>query len=619
MLRRTHTCGELRDSNVGQTVRLNGWVNSYRGHGTGLVFIDIRDRFGVTQAVFDGDSLTAAGGKDTLEVADHLRNEDVVAVEGVVRIREGGENPKLPTGKIEIEVKALELLNKTANPPFLPDDTGTGGKLANEELRLKHRYIDLRRPSMQKALGVRHKVYQTTRRYFDENGFLEIETPILYKSTPEGAREFLVPSRHAAGNWYALPQSPQLFKQILMIGGCDRYMQICRCFRDEDPRADRQAEFTQIDLEMSFVRREHVVDMMEGFVRRLWKEMTGYEVPPIQRMSYREAMERFGIDRPDTRYGLEITDISAIAAKTDVAFFKEALAQGAERPQFNSKRGVVKAIRVPGGAEKLTRKMTDGYNEFVRGFGAGGCAVVKVNAAGEFETGIAKFLGTVKDELKAALKLAPGDTVLFVSDNYAVCTKSLGELRQVVARDMGLVPKSGAEGGPWNFLIVLDFPMFERNKETGKWVAMHHPFTAPNDDQAAAFVAADVEDEVTIEGIVSAGYDIVLNGQEVAGGSVRIHDPKVQSKVFQLLGLTPEQAKEKFSFLLEALQFGAPPHAGIAFGLDRLVMNFLGTSNIRDVIAFPKTQIGADLMTGAPGPVTDEQLKDVHAAALRPK
>jgi aspartyl-tRNA synthetase len=335
-------------------------------------------------------------------------------------------------------------------------------------------------------------------------------------------------------------------------------------------------------------------------------------------MSYREAMERFGIDRPDTRYGLEITDISEIAAKSEVAFFKEALAQGADRPAFNSKRGVVKAIRVPGGAEKLTRKMTDGYNEFVRGFGAGGCAVVKVNAAGEFETGIAKFLASVKDELKAKLGLQAGDTVLFVADAYAPCTKSLGELRQVVARDMGLVPKPGSEGGPWNFLIVLDFPMFEKNKETGKWVAMHHPFTAPNDDQAAAFVAADVDDEVTIEAIVSAGYDIVLNGQEIAGGSVRIHDPKVQSKVFQLLGLTPESAKEKFSFLLEALQFGAPPHAGIAFGLDRLVMNFLGTSNIRDVIAFPKTQIGADLMTGAPGPVTDEQLKDVHAKALRP-
>jgi len=617
MLRRSHTCGELRDSHVGQTVRLNGWVNSYRGHGTGLVFIDLRDRFGVTQVVFDGDSLP----KDILEIADHLRSEDVVAVEGKVRIRVGGENPKLNTGKVEIEVTKLEVLNKTANPPFLPDDTGGGGKLANEELRLKHRYIDLRRPSMQKAIATRHKVYQVTRRYFDENGFLEIETPILYKSTPEGAREFLVPSRNSAGNWYALPQSPQLFKQILMVAGCDRYMQICRCFRDEDPRADRQAEFTQIDLEMSFVRREHVVDMMEGFVRRLWKEMTGYDVPPIHKMSYREAMERFGIDRPDTRYGLEITDISAIAAKSEVAFFKDALAKDADRPRFNSKRGVVKAIRVPGGgggAEKLTRKMTDGYNEFVRSFGAGGCAVVKVNAAGEFETGIAKFLASVKDELKDALHLQPGDTVLFVADAYSVCTKSLGELRQVVARDTGVVPKPGSEGGPWNFLIVVDFPMFEKNKETGKWVAMHHPFTAPNDDQAAAFVAADVDDEVTIESIVSAGYDIVLNGQEIAGGSVRIHDPKVQSKVFTLLGLSPEQAKEKFSFLLEALQFGAPPHAGIAFGLDRLVMNFLGTSNIRDVIAFPKTQIGSDLMTGAPGPVTDEQLKDVHAKALRP-
>ncbi len=614
MLRRSHTCGELREASIGQTVRLNGWVNAYRGHGTGLVFIDLRDRFGVTQVVFDGASLPP----DTLNTADHLRNEDVIAVEGRVRARVGGENPKLPTGKIEIEVTALEVLNKTANPPFLPDDTASGGKLANEELRLRYRYLDLRRPSMQKALATRHKVYQVTRRYFDENGFLEIETPILYKSTPEGAREFLVPSRHVAGSWYALPQSPQLFKQILMVAGCDRYMQICRCFRDEDPRADRQAEFTQIDLEMSFVRRDDVVAMMEGFVRRLWKEMTGFDVPPIQRMSYREAMERFGIDRPDTRYALEITDISDLAAKSDVAFFKEALAKGTDRPKFNSLRGVVKAIRVPGGAEKLTRKMTDGYNEFVRGFGAGGCAVVKVNAAGEFETGIAKFLAPVKDELKAALSLQPGDTVLFVADTYAVCTKALGELRQVVARDMGVVPKPGSEGGPWNFLIVLDFPMFEKNKETGKWVAMHHPFTAPRDDQAEAFVAADVNDEVTIESIVSAGYDIVLNGQEIAGGSVRIHDPRVQSKVFTLLGLTPEQAKEKFSFLLEALQFGAPPHAGIAFGLDRLVMNFLGTSNIRDVIAFPKTQTGQDLMTGAPGPVTDEQLKDVHAKAIRP-
>ncbi len=610
MLRRSHTCGELRDSHVGQTVRLNGWVNSYRDHGN-LIFIDVRDRFGLAQVVFDREDAAA-----TMDQADKLRNEDVIAVEGTVRVRTGGENPKLATGRVELVVTKLEVLNKTANPPFLPDDLS---KLPNEELRLKYRYVDLRRPAMQKALATRHKVYQTTRRYFDEQGFLEIETPVLYKSTPEGAREFLVPNRHLAGHWYALPQSPQLFKQILMVAGCDRYMQICRCFRDEDPRADRQAEFTQIDLEMSFVRREHVIEMMEGFVRRLWRDMTGYEVPPIQQMSYREALERFGIDRPDTRYGLEVTDISEIAAKTDVGFFKDVLAKGAERPQFNSKRGVVKAIRVPGGAEKLTRKITDGYHEFVRGFGAGGCAVVKMNAAGEFETGIAKFLGGVKDELVKTLGLKPGDTVLFVADEYSVCTKALGELRQVVARDMGLIPKSGAEGGPWNFLIVIDFPMFERNKDTGKWVAMHHPFTGPRDDQADAFVNADVEDEVTIEAIVSAGYDIVLNGQEIAGGSVRIHDPRVQSKVFTLLGLTPEQAKEKFSFLLEALQFGAPPHAGIAFGLDRLVMNFLGTSNIRDVIAFPKTQTGQDLMTGAPGPVTDEQLKDVHATAIRPR
>jgi aspartyl-tRNA synthetase len=605
MLIRTHTCGQLRDSDVGTTVRLNGWVNSYRGHGTGLVFIDLRDRYGITQLVFAGEDLA----KDVMDTADHIRNEDVVAVEGTVRIRAGGENPKLVTGKIEIVVSKLEVLNKTANPPFLPDDLA---KLPNEELRLTHRYIDLRRPKMQQIMQTRHKLTKTTRDYFHDNGFLEVDTPILYKSTPEGAREFLVPSRNVAGGWYALPQSPQLFKQILMVSGCDRYIQICRCFRDEDPRADRQAEFTQVDLEMSFVRREQVIDMMEGYVRTLWKQMANVDVPPIQKMGYREAMERFGIDRPDTRYGLEITDISEIAERSEVAFFKDALAKGADRPKFNSLRGVVKAIRVPGGAEKLSRKITDGYNEFVRGFGAGGCAVVKVNAQGAFETGIAKFLESVKGELVGTLGLQPGDTVLFVADSYSVATKSLGELRQKVARDMGVVPKPGAEGGPWNFLIVIDFPMFEKNKDTGKWVAMHHPFTAPRDDQRDAFVNASVDDDVTIESIVSAGYDIVLNGQEIAGGSVRIHDGAVQSKVFQLLGLTAEQAKEKFSFLLEALSYGAPPHAGIAFGLDRLVMNFVGTDNIRDVIAFPKTQIGADLMTKAPSMVTEEQLKDLY-------
>ncbi len=602
--RRTHTCGQLRPSNVGEKVVLCGWVNSYRDHGTGLIFIDLRDRHGLTQVVFEQGETPS----DLMERADKLRNEDVIAVEGVIRIRKGGTNPKLPTGEVELVVARVDVLNKTENPPFLPDDMS---KLPNEELRLSYRYVDLRRPAMQKILATRHKVYQVTRKYFDENGFLEIETPILYKSTPEGAREFVVPSRLQPGEWYALPQSPQLFKQILMVAGCDRYMQICRCFRDEDPRADRQAEFSQIDLEMSFVRRDDIMAMMEGFVRRLWKEMCNYDVPPLRRMTYREAVEKYGIDRPDLRYDLEIHDISDLAAKTEFKVFRDTLEKGQDRPQYSSKRGVVKALRVPGGGEKLTRKLTDGYTDFVKGFGAGGVAVVKLTPAG-FETGVAKFLEPIKDELIKRLGLQVGDTVLFVADVYSIATKAFGELRQVVARDMGMVPPPGAQGGPWNFLWVVDFPMFERNKETGKWVAMHHPFTAPRDDQQAAFVAASEDDEETIASMLSAGYDIVLNGSEIAGGSIRIHDQAVQSKVFSLLGMTPEQAKSKFSFLLDALRTGAPPHGGVAFGLDRLVMHLTGTDNIRDVIAFPKTQTGADLMTKAPSAITEAQARDLH-------
>jgi aspartyl-tRNA synthetase len=614
MLIRTHTCGELREAHIGQTVTLNGWVNAYRGHGTGLVFVDVRDRSGVAQLVFEREAVS----QQVLDAADKVRNEDVVAARGVVRARVGGENPKLATGKVEVVVSELEVLNKTANPPFLPEDA-PGNALANEELRLKHRYIDLRRPKMQQILRLRHELYRVTRNYFHENGFLEVETPVLYKSTPEGAREFLVPSRHQPGEFYALPQSPQLFKQILMVAGCDRYMQICRCFRDEDPRADRQAEFSQIDLEMSFVRREHVMTMMEGFVRRLWKEVAGVDVPPLRRMTYREAMEKYGIDRPDLRYGLEIHDVSELAGRTEFPVFRDALAKGADRPRYSAHRGVVKAIRVPGGAEKLTRKITDGYTEFVKGFGLGGLGVVKVNAQGVFETGVAKFLEPVRAEWTALLGLKPGDTVFFAADVYSTATKALGELRQKVARDMGLVPKPGAEGGPWEFLWVVDFPMFERDKESGRWVAMHHPFTAPNDDQVEAFVKAPLDDEDTISQVVSAGYDIVLNGQEIAGGSIRIHDPAVQSKVFALLGMSPEQAQAKFSFLLDALKFGAPPHGGIAFGLDRLVMNFAGTDNIRDVMAFPKTQTGADLMTGAPSLVPEDQLAEVHVKVVERK
>lgn len=602
--RRTHTCGELRPAHVGQTVTLCGWVNSYRDHGTGLIFVDLRDRYGLTQLVFDRED----AAQELIDRADKLRSEDVIAATGLVRIRVGGPNPKLETGEIEVVVQSLEALSKTEVPPFLPDDMAA---LPNEELRLRHRYLDLRRPTMQRILGMRHRTTKIARDYFDEHGFLEIETPVLYKSTPEGAREYLVPSRVNPGQWYALPQSPQLFKQILMVAGCDRYLQICRCFRDEDPRADRQAEFSQIDLEMSFVQREDVMQMMEGFARRLWKEALGVDIPPIAVMGYREAMERFGIDRPDTRYGLEIRDVSDIARRTDFKVFLDALAKHPEAPAYYSKKGVVKALRVPGGAAKLTRKITDGYSDWIKTFGAGGVPVVKVNAEGNFETGIAKFLEApeIKAALVRALGLEPGDTVLFAADTYAVATKAMGELRQKVARDMDLAP---AWGKAWNFLWVVDFPMFERNKETGKWVAMHHPFTAPRYDQQEAFVAADPDDEQAIESVVSAGYDLVMNGSEIAGGSIRIHSPAVQSKVFSLLGMTPEQAQEKFSFLLEALKYGAPPHGGIAFGLDRLVMHLCGTENIRDVIAFPKTQTGADLMTRAPSAVTEQQLKELH-------
>lgn len=589
--RRSHSCNALRPEHAGQRVTVAGWVDSRRNHG-GLIFIDLRDREGLTQLVFDKEACAPG----VVELADRLRGEDVISVSGVVRLRIGGPNPRLATGEVEVVASTLDVLNKAETPPFHPTDKDS---VPNEELRLRHRYLDLRRPPMQRILRTRHRMAKVARDYFDANGFLEIETPILYKSTPEGAREFLVPSRLQPGMWYALPQSPQLFKQILMVSGCDRYMQICRCFRDEDPRADRQAEFSQIDLEMSFVKREDVMDMMEGFVRRLWKEIFGYDVPPLPRMTYAEAMDKYGIDRPDTRYGLGLVDVSDLAGRTDFAVFRDALAKP---------RGVVKAIRVPGGAEKLTRKITDGYTEFVKGFGAGGAPVTKVTPTG-FDTGVAKFLEPIREALTERLGLHPGDTVVFGADAWPVCTKALGELRQKIARDMGMVPEWGKQ---WNFLWVVDFPMFARDTETNRWVAMHHPFTAPRDDQQAAFVAADVHDAETIGSIVSAGYDIVLNGSEIAGGSVRIHDPAVQSKVFTLLGLSKEEAQEKFSFLLEALRYGAPPHAGIAFGLDRLVMHVCGTDNIRDVIAFPKTQIGADLMTGAPGAVTAAQLKDVH-------
>lgn len=614
MLKRTHHCGQMRAEHAGREVVLCGWVNTYRDQGKGLIFIDLRDHEGLCQVVFDLEDVKP----EVVAASRALRREDVIGVKGVIRRRAGDANPKLATGEVELLASELEVFNKADAPPILPDEYEA--ERISEEVRLRHRYIDLRRPRMQQILRTRSRLMKVTRDYFASHGFTEIETPCLIKTTPEGARDFVVPSRLHEGLWYALPQSPQLFKQILMIAGFDRYLQICRCFRDEDPRADRQAEFSQIDLEMSFVDRAAVMDMMGGFVRTVWREMLGVEVPEIPVMSWRDAMERFGIDRPDTRFGLEIRDVSDLAARTEFSIFKEALGKSrAGRP------GCVKAIRVPGGAEKVTRKMLDGYGEFVKSFRAGGLPSAKVGAGAArggtphgtsssdggaarpvFETGCAKFIEPIAAELVQRLALEPGDLVLFGADHWDICTKSLGELRLRLGRDLGLIPD-----GRWNFMWVVDFPMFERDEEGGRWVAMHHPFTSPNPDQFHLL-------ESDPGACVSAGYDLVLNGSEIAGGSIRIHRMEVQEKVFKLIGLTAEEAEAKFGFLLRALRHGAPPHGGIAFGLDRLVMHLCGTDNIRDVIAFPKTQSGQDLMIGAPGPIDPAQLEELHIRIATP-
>lgn len=590
MLKRTCTCGETRKENAGEEIVLSGWINTYRDQGKGLVFIDLRDRYGLTQVVFDAEDTTP----EVMEIGASLRREDVISVKGIVRIREGKPNAKLTTGDIELVAKEIEVVNRTAKLPILPDDHDADK--IGEEHRLKYRYIDLRRPKMQEILKLRHKITQFTRNFFADNDFLEIETPLLITPTPEGARDFIVPSRHQAGQWYALPQSPQIFKQILMVAGCDKYLQICKCLRDEDPRADRQAEFTQIDLEMSFVDQDDILEIMSEFASRLYKEVGGIDLGELPQMAWKDAMDNYGSDRPDIRFDLQLRDVTELASKTEFKVFNDAINSG----------GTVKAMRVPGGADKLSRKNTDALAEIAKTYGAGGLPTVKYQG-GEFLTGVAKFVTPIKDELVEALGLEDGDIVMFGIGSYRVACTALGEVRLALAQELELIP-AGAFRGLW----IVDFPMFDWNEDAGRWVSEHHPFTAPLESQIDIL-------ESDPGNCVSSGYDLVINGAEVGGGSIRIHNPEIQAKVFGLLGLSSEEAEEKFGFLLNALRFGAPPHGGVAFGLDRLVMMMIGTNNIRDVIAFPKTQTGADLMCEAPAQADPNQLDELGIIMREPE
>lgn len=588
MLKRTHNCGQLRLEDAGKNVILAGWVDSYRDHGN-LVFIDLRDREGLTQLVFNPETQPQMH-----KLARELRCEYVIAASGTVRPRgQGLDNPKLKTGKIEVLIDKLEILNKAETPIFELQNAES----VAEETRLKYRYLDLRRPKMQNRLKVRHKVTKVVRDFFDSKGFWEIETPFLGKSTPEGARDFLVPSRLCPGNFYALPQSPQLFKQVLMVSGVDKYFQIVRCFRDEDPRADRQAEFTQIDVEMSFVEEDEVISIHEQLIAAIWKEILGVDIKlPIRRMTYQQAMDDYGIDRPDLRFDMKLKDISDIAGQSQFKVFTDTVQKG----------GIVKGLCAPGGGAKFSRSdIEKTFTGVAQDFGAKGLAWFKVvkDEKGEIDlsSNLTKFFTTEQRKaIIAKFDAKADDLLLFVADKPAQTNKALAPLRIKVARDLGLIDDNAYE-----LVWIIDFPLFDWNENENRFDSLHHPFTAP--------VPEDLHKLDTDPGhIRSQAYDIVVNGSEIGGGSIRIHQPEVQAKVFDLLKISRQQAQDRFGFFLDALKFGAPPHGGIAFGLDRLVMFLTGTDNIRDVIAFPKTQKGQCLLTDAPSSVEQKQLDELN-------